>query len=293
MAIIGFCGTPGSGKTYEAVQKILDNLSRGRVVYTNIDGMQGDLCKEMIKGVTGLSDLALEIQLKELDHEQIFDFWNHVQPKSLIVLDEVQNFFGSREWQSEKNQIFGRWASVHRHHGFEVVIITQNIERIDAAVRSLCEWTYVFRKVNFFGNLVQQSYMCYGYGGDEARGKPLTTQKRSYDKNVFLCYKSYVADDIKEQGIMKHVNVLKHPVFYAIPVVLCFTLYMVFFKSSFADGDIFGAQKAITQAEQLRNKKRPTSQQPPPSHVASEKTGHAPSIMVRRIANKLILSNRG
>ena len=57
--IIGFAGTPGSGKTYEAVKKITDNLQWGRVVYTNIDGMSDPECLEMIKSYCGLSDLAL------------------------------------------------------------------------------------------------------------------------------------------------------------------------------------------------------------------------------------------
>lgn len=37
--IIFFDGNSGSGKTYEAVKKIIDNLRRGRKVYTNIDGL--------------------------------------------------------------------------------------------------------------------------------------------------------------------------------------------------------------------------------------------------------------
>ena len=35
--IVGFVGTPGSGKSYDAVKKILFNLKKGRHVYTNID----------------------------------------------------------------------------------------------------------------------------------------------------------------------------------------------------------------------------------------------------------------
>ena len=73
--IIGFAGTPGSGKSYEAVKKILDNLQMGRVVYTNIDGMFSPECLEAIKGVCGLSDLALIKQFHKLDQDQMSDFW--------------------------------------------------------------------------------------------------------------------------------------------------------------------------------------------------------------------------
>lgn len=250
--IIGFAGTPGSGKTYEAVRKILDNLQWGRIVFTNIEGINDPPCLEMIKSYCGLSDLALKKQLHFLEEGQITDFWMHVIPGSLIVLDEVQKVFGSREWQTAKNNAFASWASTHRHNGFDVVLISQAVERIDSAVRALFEWTYVFRKVNFFGSAVQKKYLCYSYGGDDTTGSPLKKSVRTYNPRVFLCYKSYVAKDVKELGIMQHVNVLKHPVFFAIPVVLFFTLYMLFGKSSLATGDLFGSKQAMTAYQQKK-----------------------------------------
>lgn len=51
---------------------------------------------------------------------------------------------------------------------------------------------------------------------------------------------------------MQHVNVLKHPVFFAIPIVLAFTLYMLFSKSSFATGDLFGTDKVMKQYAQQK-----------------------------------------
>jgi zona occludens toxin (predicted ATPase) len=264
--IIGFAGTPGSGKTYEAVKKILDNLVMGRVVYTNVDGIFDPECQEMIKSVCGLSDLALVRLLKPIEQHQLEEFWMHVEPGALIVLDEIHKWFSSREWQSEKNKQFGYWASTHRHNGFDVVLITQNMERVDAAVRSLLEWTYVYRKVNFFGGAVQKKYLCYSYGGDDTAGQPLAKNIRTYNGKVFACYKSYVSKDVKELGIMKHVNVLKHPVFFAIPVVLAFTLYMILGKSSFATGDLFGAKKAMTAAQQTKGT---TTQTTPATRLAS------------------------
>lgn len=248
--IIGFTGTPGSGKTYEAVKKILDNLAIGKVIYTNIDGMFDAECQEMIKCYIGLSDLALTRQLRQLEPEQIVNFWMHIEPKCIVVLDEIHKWFSNREWTEQKNKEFGYWASTHRHHGYEVVLITQNIERVDAAVRSLLEWNYVYRKVNFLGSAVKRQYLCYAYNGDDTNGKPLATSRRSYNPAIFRCYKSYVSNDIKEMAIMKHVNVLRHPVFYALPVLLALTLYMVFFKSSLGTGDLFGTDKVMASYAQ-------------------------------------------
>jgi zona occludens toxin (predicted ATPase) len=283
--IIGFAGTPGSGKTYEAVQKITDNLQMGRVVYTNIDGICDPECLEMIKSYCGLSDLALVKQLHFLEEHQLADFWMHVKPGSLIVLDEVQKVFGSREWQTAKNNAFASWASTHRHNGFDVVLISQAVERIDSAVRALLEWTYVFRKVNFFGGAIQRKYICYSYGGDDTGGSPLKKSVRTYNAKVFRCYKSYVAKDVKELGIMQHVNVLKHPVFFAIPIVLFFTLYMLFAKSSLGTGDLFGSKQAMAAYTERKGN---------PSAISSKATpaAHLESITPMDRAGQVVFTNR-
>jgi zona occludens toxin (predicted ATPase) len=292
MTIIGFAGTPGSGKTYEAVKKVVDNLLDGRVIYTNIEGLEDPICQEMIKSVTGLSDLALSCQLHIFEEHQLSEFWNHIQPGCIVILDEVQKIFSSREWQSEKNKMFGHWASTHRHHGFEVVLITQNMARIDSAVRSLLEWTYVFRKINFFGGAVQKKYICYSYAGDETSGPPLVKQVRHYNDKIFRCYKSYVTSDVKELGLMKHVNVLKHPVFFIIPVVLCLTLYMVFSKSSLGTGDMFGAKKAMARYDHTKETDKPANSVPVPPAAApyTERTPHITKII--DATGKTIFTNR-
>jgi zona occludens toxin len=288
--IIAFTGTPGSGKTYDAVRKIVENLRLGRVVYTNVEGMDAPECFEMLKAVTGLSDYGLALHLRFFQPGQIQEFWLHVQPGSMIVLDEVQNVFNARDWQSQKNVQFNTWASTHRHHGFDVVLITQSIQRIDTAVRALVEWTYVYRKVNFFGSLIQKKYICYAYGGEDVNGPPLAKPVRTYDAAIFLCYKSYVSKDVKELGIMKHVNVLKHPVFIAIPIIFGYFIYMLF-HSGMIHGDLFGANKLAAQAAK-RSSGKPVVASSGPAHKPYSE--HTPSIyQVRNTSGQMLFSNRG
>lgn len=248
--IIGFVGTPGSGKTYEAVKKIVDNLLTGRVIYTNIEGIEDGECQEMIKSVCNLDDYQLKKQLICVSNSEALTCHETAKHGSLIVIDEVHKLFSSREWNTDKNKKFAEWASTHRHFGFDVVLITQDINKVDSHVRSLLEWCYLFRKVNFFGGAVQKKYICYSYAGDDHTGSPMAKNVRTYDSKIFACYKSFVGRDVKELGFMKHVNVFKHPVFFAIPIMLCLTLYMVFFRSSLATGDILGAKKMSKRYEQ-------------------------------------------
>jgi len=266
-----FVGTPGSGKSYEAVKKIVDNLRLGRVVCTNIEGMDNQKCQEYLKNLLDLDDYSFRQRFRFLSAADVMRFWQTEKiinlthrfdsekdafedvlseseelicpAGALIVIDEVHKHFNSRDWQKDSNKQLGDWASTHRHHGYDLVLITQNIDKVDKQVRTLTEWCYFFRKVNFLGSLVSKKYMCYAYSGDEHDGKPLSTSTRNYQPEYFPCYKSYSTADAKEVGFMSHVNILKHPIFYAIPVLLVFTLFMFFKKSSFASGDFLGNKK--------------------------------------------------
>ncbi|WP_420208017.1 zonular occludens toxin domain-containing protein [Candidatus Electronema sp. JC] len=290
--ITAFTGTPGSGKSYDAVRKILDNLRKGRVIYTNIRGMDSPECFEMIKLVARISDYGLAKHLRFLADEECKEFWLHVEPGSLIVLDEVQNIFNARDWQSKANVQFNAWASTHRHHGYDVILITQSIMRLDTAVRALVEWSYVYRKINFFGSLIQQKYICYAFAGEDTAGKPLGKTPHTYDPQIFLCYQSYVSKDIKEMGVMSHVNVLKHPIFYAIPLVFCFFVYMLS-KSGLIHGDLFGTEKIAAEAE-ARAKGVPVSRIAAAAPRRPAYSEHTPSIWADRTkSGQRVFSNRG
>lgn len=286
--IVFFVGTPGSGKSYEAVKKIVDNLKMGRVVCTNIDGMDQPKAQEYIKNLVGLSDYQFNklFRFLRIDHtneiDEVRNFWktekvlqpvtafdpgndifedivNEVEecicpPGSLIVIDEAHKFFNARDWQDKNNRELADWASTHRHMGYDLVLITQDIGKVEKQVRSLTEWTYFFRKVNFFGSAVKNKYLCYSYSGDDHNGTPLSKNTRTYEASIFPCYQSYSTKDAKEVGFMSHSNILKHPVFYAIPVLLAFVLYMFFAKSSFARGDVFGVTKVQHKFDNVQTK---------------------------------------
>jgi zona occludens toxin (predicted ATPase) len=223
--ITAFVGVPGSGKTYEAVEKIVDNIRLGRKIYTNINGLQEASCRAAIAEYCNVREFQLETCLNHLTEDQAVEFWLHAAPGSLVIIDEVHKLFSNREWQTAKNKHFTEWASTHRHEGYDVVLITQDLEKIDKHCRTLVEYVYLYSKVNFLGKSVNNTYICYTYHGDSHVGKPMFTNKRTYDQKIFPCYKSYVADDVMEQAFMKKPNILNHPVFYALGLAICLTGY--------------------------------------------------------------------
>ncbi len=277
--IFGFTGTPGSGKTYDAVRKIIDNLRMGRDVFTNIDGLNDPDCLECLKFVTGLTELCLSVHLHFLAPDQVSCFWDHVVPGSLIVIDEAQEFFNSREWSTDENRLFSSWAAQARHSGHDLILITQDIMRIETSVRSLVQWTRIYRKVDYFGALLTQRYTVSLYAGQDTSHR-IERTNRSYNDSVFRCYQSYISKDIKEMGVMRKVNVLRHPIIYAIPVV--FGLFVYFFlNSGFVSGDLFGSKSIAGKKESVR---------PPESKQNVYK--HSPHISLIDSGDAITFTNR-
>jgi zona occludens toxin len=244
-------GFPGSGKTYDAVRKIISNISIGRRVLTNIDGMANSVPAEALKHITNYDDQKFKNLLVVLSQEQTKTFWEFSKPGDLIVIDEAQNYFNSRDWNKQENRDFGRWAFEHRHNVQDLILITPSKTRIDSAVRELVEWTYGYKKLNMFGGMLQKKYVRFAYYGVED-----TMLKRvtcTYDPYIFLCYQSYFADGSKEKEFQKRPNVLQHPIFYLIPIVFFFFIYFGS-KSSLWTGDLFGAKKNLALAEEVRLK---------------------------------------
>jgi len=244
-------GLPGAGKTYDAMRKLMDNLFQGRRILTNISGPDQEEKQEIIKHFLNFEDSQLKENLVALQDHQVTEFWEHTKPGDLVIIDEAQNFFNSRDWQTKTNRAFGKWASEHRHMGVDLVLITQNIERIESSVRSLNEFTYRYKKLNMFGNLVKKKYVRFCYYGPTL--DQIGQKTCSYDAKIFKCYKSYFKDGTKEIGIEKPANILKHPIFYAIPFVLGLFIYFLS-QSSLLSGDLFGTQAISDSIEEKRQK---------------------------------------
>ncbi|MCX6159723.1 MAG: hypothetical protein NTV87_00095 [Ignavibacteriae bacterium] len=236
MSIWIFDGTPGSGKSQAAVEKVIANLKSGRKVYSNIDGHDDPVCLEGLRAMSGLSDLQFKEKFEFIKPEKSRQFYRYVDKGSLIVIDEAHKYFNVRKWADKENNDFFEWASTHRHFGFELLLITIKLSRIDTSVRELAEWTVRYKKTNYFGKrFFQKKYTEKWFSQDDTGSKPLKTNIKTYDERLWKCYQSYVAKDIKEAGLMEHINVLKHPAVLAIPVLIC-VFFLLLWHSSLRKG---------------------------------------------------------
>ena len=69
----------------------------------------------------------------------------------LLLIDEAQLLFNSREWQNISRQGWLSFFSQHRHYGYDVILVAQFDRMLDRQVRCLIEYEEVHRKVSRFG----------------------------------------------------------------------------------------------------------------------------------------------
>lgn len=69
----------------------------------------------------------------------------------LLIIDEAQLLFNSREWQNISRQGWLSFFSQHRHYGYDIILAAQFDRMLDRQVRCLIEYEEVHRKVSRFG----------------------------------------------------------------------------------------------------------------------------------------------
>ncbi|MBI4690417.1 MAG: hypothetical protein HY754_09160 [Nitrospirae bacterium] len=106
--------------------------------------------------------------------------------------------------------------------------------------------------------------------------KHLSKHIRTYDPRIFMCYDSYISRDIKELKVMTHSNIFKHPVFYAIPVMIVVFIIM-FMKSGFSRGEIIPGSH---HAKKLTEKKNFLPVSTPVNSVQSNRPKRFPAVVV-------------
>ena len=69
----------------------------------------------------------------------------------LLVVDECQLLFNSRDYQKKDRKIWIKFFSTHRHLGYHVILIAQMDKMLDKQIRGVIEYEYIHRKLSNFG----------------------------------------------------------------------------------------------------------------------------------------------
>ena len=124
----------------------------------------------------------------------------------LLLIDEAQLLFNSREWQNISRQGWLSFFSQHRHYGYDVILVAQFDRMLDRQVRCLIEYEEVHRKVSRFGYI---GFFVGLFTGDNLyvavkRWYPIKERVEGNlfvgSKKLFAIYDSYNHFDTPGQG---------------------------------------------------------------------------------------------
>jgi zona occludens toxin len=149
-------GTPGTGKSLHVIDDIRDYLRRGCNVIANFD-FRSDLMRKSCRGEflkKENRDLQFPDWVKEYGLSHNLDKNGSVKMgQTLLVIDEAQNVFDARQWNCSGRKEWNEFFAVHRHYGFDIILITQNIKSLDKRIQANAEFEVLHRNMKHYKNL--------------------------------------------------------------------------------------------------------------------------------------------
>lgn len=147
-----FSGTPGSGKSLHVAERLYWWIKSGKPCICNFDI---DLSK--IKGHKAKRFEYLDNQYLTPDYlinyarNYISESGRCKEGSILLVIDECQLLFNSRDWGQSGRADWLKFFTMHRHLGYDIILVAQYDRMIDRQIRCLVEYEFIHRKVSNYG----------------------------------------------------------------------------------------------------------------------------------------------
>lgn len=145
-----YTGTPGSGKSYHAVREGLWQARR-KLVVANFVVTDSPELRQLDNGrwVGWLhisdDDMTVAAMIG------IYDKYlreAHRESVALWIMDEAQRKFNTREWNQPERKSWVTFASLHRHLGFDGILVVQDMSLLDGQMAAMCQEQMRHRRVN-------------------------------------------------------------------------------------------------------------------------------------------------
>jgi len=147
--ITGIGGLPGSGKSYYAMERIYQSLSRGKVVYTNMRNISSHkVAWSLYRSIGRPRERTLK-NLRFIDTWEMPNIWSMNIENAEIVLDEVMIAWLSRDWAKMDRRVLD-WFSQHRKLRVNFTYIAQSISKVDATLRDMTQEFIQMRNTAFW-----------------------------------------------------------------------------------------------------------------------------------------------
>jgi hypothetical protein len=132
----------------------------------------------------------------------------------LLVIDECQMLFNTRDWNAKARMKWVIFFSLHRRYGYDIVLVTQFDRMIDRQIRAMVEYEVKHRKIGNFGPMgfiVSWITRILSFGRNRGLFIALTYwygNRVKLGKEFFQCkprsmrfYNSYKLFDTAEDGV--------------------------------------------------------------------------------------------
>jgi zona occludens toxin len=201
MAINGIQGKPGGGKSYEAVvNHIIPTVTNDkRKVVTNLPlqvehfcNVYGEYCRDLIDVIDGdFHNYGGQRPFSKKEHFLQYEDWeNEKGQKVLFVIDECHLSMGKGSCDKELLEFF----SMHRHYGFDILLITQNFRKVHQDIRDMVTIGYRAIKKSMMGQ--DDKYILKVHdGASQSNQSVVNTFERVYEKRYFPFYQSHTKSD--------------------------------------------------------------------------------------------------
>jgi zona occludens toxin len=224
-------GLPRSGKSYEAVVKhVLPAIKAGRSVVAAVDGLDA----VRVAQIVGVPLDEVNARLVVLSSEQVPEFWRLVPENSLVVLDEVQNYWGG---SAKLHPELVKWIAEHGHHGVDVLLLGQDMRDVHPLWRRRIQRKTLFVKLSALGAENRYTATVYESVGTD-KYRQVSQEICTYDKRYFGVYKSHVASSVQTGNYKdKRASFLRNGLFrFGLPVALVVGVWSAWSVTRFFDG---------------------------------------------------------
>jgi len=199
--IHGISGKPGGGKSYEAVvSHIIPIITRDkRKVVTNLPlnidrfcAVYGEFCRDLIEVVDGqFHNYGGERPFSKAAHFLQYENWqNEKGQKVYFFIDECHLAMPTSGTEKELTEFF----SMHRHYGFDIMLITQSFRKVNRDIKDMIVNHYRAIKKSMMGQ--DNKYILKVHdGATSTKASTVATHERSYEKKYFAFYQSHTKSD--------------------------------------------------------------------------------------------------
>ncbi|MDF1636433.1 MULTISPECIES: zonular occludens toxin domain-containing protein [Alcanivorax] len=229
-----FTGKPGTSKTSHTLDFVLhdkrfavqDSTTRRPVYYR------------------GIRDLSPELGWHELSDTDTQNWPDHLPDGAVLIVDEAQQIWPVRA--PSKAVPPGLTAlETHRHHGWDIIFISQDPSLLDTHARKICNEQYHFSRP-FGAPFVIEYHSGSGYVNPSSKAELATCiqTKRKLPKRVWDLYKSAEV----------HTHKFKPPkIIFILPVIAAFAGFLVwYFLNNYGTGSPETAQAATANGQQAQ-----------------------------------------